>query len=81
VSCTTCQGKGWVYRTGGWPAECTDCTPTKVVKGRTVLDIQAVKRKALDAQPRPLPVAYTPMKRVKINCSTHQYFAYDDEEQ
>lgn len=77
ASCMSCSDKGWVVL-NGWPVECPHCVPTKVVKGRTVLDLQAIKRKALDASPKAIP-SYTPMRRVKVNATTHQFHAYDDE--
>jgi hypothetical protein len=38
--CPTCQGRGWV-RHNDFPTECSECTPTKLVKGKVVLDAKA----------------------------------------
>jgi hypothetical protein len=76
VICLECQGKGWLRKANGWPTECGVCTPTKQVKGKTVLDVQAIKRRAIERKP---PPSYVPMQRVKVNETTHQFHAYDDE--
>jgi hypothetical protein len=67
--CPQCHGKGWLRLTTGWPIECDDCVPTKVVKGKVTLDkqrIAAIERaKKHDSQPAPSRY---------IGCGTTEHF-------
>jgi hypothetical protein len=40
-TCPACQGKGWV-RSGPWPTECGECTPTKKHGARVIVDAKRV---------------------------------------
>jgi len=52
-TCRECAGKGWV-KFNDWPVECPKCCPTKVVRGRIVIDKGRVT--ALTERRKPIPV-------------------------
>lgn len=67
--CPQCQGKGWLRLGTGWPTECDDCTPTKIVRGKVSLDkakVAAIER-ARKPEPSIAPKRY-------IGCGTTEHF-------
>lgn len=53
--CATCRGKGWVQHRG-WPQECPECCPTKIVRGKVTLDKAALAAKARRQEDKAPPV-------------------------
>ena len=68
TSCPRCQGRGWLPR-NGWPVECDDCVPTKLVKGKVTLDKQRIA--AIERAKKP-EQTYAP--KHYVGGGTVQYF-------
>lgn len=55
ANCPQCHGRGWVIA-NSWPIECTQCVPTKTLRGKVVLDHRAIAERKLRDRRKPIPV-------------------------